>query len=116
MGLEMLSIPGALLRPIYALLRFGVARKASRDIEIALPRAGVRRATLLALAGVLGGTEGVGLIFFAERIPSSAGPLFSLSDVSSRVSSLRFFPSKREAASLLRTIRMEPAEAGPSLH
>lgn len=66
---------------LQALLRLGVARKASRDLLMALP--GLRRGTLLALAGVFAGVAGVGvgLIFFTER-GFSGRSSFSLSDVS----------------------------------
>lgn len=98
-----------------ALPRLGVARKASRDLLIALPRFGVRRGNLLELAGVFEGVAGVAFIFFADRYSSSAGSSFSLSEVSWTVSSLRFLPSTREDASLLRTIRMVPVDAEPEV-
>lgn len=91
--------------------RLGVARNASRDLLIALP--GVRRGSLLESAGVLDGVAGAWRIFFADRRSSSAGSLFSLSEDSSTVSSLRFVPSTSVAASLWRTLRMVPVVEGP---
>lgn len=97
----------------YALLRLGVARKASLDLLIAPARPGVWRAGLLALAGAFGAGAGVRFIFLLERVSSSLGPSFSLSDVSWRVSSLRLVPSTREDASLGRTMRIVPVDTGP---
>jgi hypothetical protein len=57
------------------------------------------------------GVAGVGFIFLFERISSS----FSLSEVSWRVSSLRLLPSLREDASLWRTMRIVPVDAGPRM-
>jgi hypothetical protein len=91
--------------------RLGVARKLSRDLLIALPWFGVRRGSLLALAGVLEGVAGVGFIFLADR--NSAGWLFSLSDTSSIFSSLRFVLAVATVASLGRTIRILPVDVGP---
>lgn len=86
-----------------------MAKNARRLLLIALP--GVRPAA----AGILEGVAGAGVwrIFFAERMSSSLGSPFSLSDDSWTVSSLRFVPSTRVAASLLRTTRMVPAVEGP---
>jgi hypothetical protein len=95
------------------MLRFGVAKKASRDLLMALPRFGVRRGSLVESAGVFEGVAGVGFTFFAERCSFLAGSSFSLSDVSWTVSSLRFLPSTRDDASLLRTRRMVPVDTGP---
>jgi hypothetical protein len=47
--------------------RFGVAKKASRDMLIPLLRPGVRRGSLLEAVGVFEGVAGVGFIFFADR-------------------------------------------------
>jgi hypothetical protein len=68
-----------------ALPRLGVAKKASRDLLMALPRPGVWRGSLLEAVGVfdgVAGVAGVGFIFLADRYSSSAGPWFSLSEVS----------------------------------
>jgi hypothetical protein len=80
---------------------------------MALPRPGVWRGSLLEAVGVFEGVAGVGFIFFADRYSSSAGPSFSLSEVSCTVSSFRFIPSTREDASLLRTTRIVPVDTGP---
>lgn len=81
---------------------------------MALP--GVRRDALLALAGTFTGVDGAGvdLTFLALR-GFSMRSSFSLSEVSCRVSSLRFVLSTMEGALLFRTIRIVPFVVGPVL-
>lgn len=101
--------------PPQAFPRFGVAKKASLDLVRELPR-GVRRGSFDAdFEGVCGTSTGAVLTFLAERPASSAGSLFSLSELSGAVSSFRFLPSARDEASLFGTMRIVPVEGGPKL-
>lgn len=92
-----------------------MAKNASLDLVIELPR-GVRRGNFDAdFDGVFGASVRMVLAFFAERPSSWGGKLFSLSEPSETTSSFRFLPPLREEASLFRTMRIVPVVEGPKL-